>query len=218
VTSFARAPRLSSVIFDLGGVVFDSPLALITEYEVRHGFPPHFVARMVGGYDGPAGPWQRLECGDISLAEFCGLFDRDAAAKGVPLQTADLMREIHEGAAIRPPMIAAIRKLRENGLKVAALTNNWVVGDDHDARMGALKREFDGFIESCKVRMRKPDARIYGLACEALGTAPESAVFLDDIGSNLKAAKALGMTTIKVGDPEIALRELGSVIGVDLGV
>lgn len=208
---------LSSVIFDLGGVVFDSPLALITEFEARNGLPAHFVARMVGGYGGRDGPWQRLECGDLSLEDFCDRFDRDAAAAGVPFCTAELMREMHERAAVRPIMIAAIRKLRESGFKVGALTNNWVVGEDHDERMGALGREFDAFVESCKVRMRKPDRRIYGLACEALGVPPSRAVFLDDIGSNLKAAKALGMTTIKVGDPGAALRELGTLLGLDLG-
>lgn len=215
VTS-STASGVVAVIFDLGGVVFDSPLALITEYEARHALPTHFVARMVGGYGGPEGPWQRLECGDISLAEFCGRFDADAEALGVSLRTADLMREMHERASIRPIMVDGIRRLRASGFKVGALTNNWAVGDDHDARMRPLKDEFDVFVESCKVRMRKPDPRIYLHACEALGVEPPAAVFLDDIGSNLKAAKSLGMTTIKVEDPEMALRELGTLLGATL--
>jgi putative hydrolase of the HAD superfamily len=209
---------LTAVLFDLGGVVFDSPLSFITEYEAKHDLPAHFVARMVGGYGGPDGPWQRLECGDISLSEFCERFDTDALALGVELRTADLMREMHERAAIRPVMVEGIRKLRAHGFKVGALTNNWVVGDDHDARMRPLREEFDAFVESCKVRMRKPDPRIYAHACETLGIEPGLVVFLDDIGSNLKAAKGLGMTTIKVRDAESALSELGGIVGVDLVV
>ncbi|HEX7670808.1 MAG TPA: HAD family phosphatase [Polyangiaceae bacterium] len=215
--SSGSSDSLSSVIFDLGGVVFDSPLALINEYEARHGLPTHFVARMVGGYGGPDGPWQRLECGDLSLSGFCERFDADAEALGVSLRTAELMREMHESAAVRPSMIDGIRKLRASGFKVAALTNNWEVGEDHDERMSPLRSEFDAFVESCKVRMRKPDPRIYLHACEALGIQPDAAVFLDDIGSNLKAAKALGMATIKVSDPAAALGELAALLGVDLG-
>ena len=41
-------------------------------------------------------------------------------------------------------------------------------------------------------------------------------VVLDDIGLDLKAARALGMTTIKVSDPDVALRELGALVGFDL--
>jgi epoxide hydrolase-like predicted phosphatase len=208
--------NITAVIFDLGGVVFDSPLALISEYETRNGLPPHFVARIVGGYGGADGPWQRLERGEILLAEFCEHFDRDARAAGHTLRTAELMREMHERASLRPVMLDAIRSLRLRGYKVSALTNNWAVGDDHDERMSPLRAEFDGFVESCKVGMRKPDPRIFLHACELLGIEPKEAAFLDDIGENLKAARKLGMATIKVGLPEAAIEELGTVLGVPL--
>ncbi len=63
--------------------------------------------------------------------------------------------------------------------------------------------------------MRKPDPRIYQLVCDRLEVGPEEAVFLDDIGRNLKAARALGMTTIKVDDPAQALGDLGVALGLD---
>jgi len=64
--------------------------------------------------------------------------------------------------------------------------------------------------------MRKPDPRMYQLICRELGVAPSQTVFLDDIGTNLKSARALGMTTIKVEDPELALRELGALLALEL--
>ena len=82
--------------------------------------------------------------------------------------------------------------------------------------MEPLRTEFDVFVESCKVGLRKPDPLIYALACRELDVPPSAAVFLDDIGSNLKAAKALGMTTIKVDDPAVALGELGRIVGLSL--
>jgi putative hydrolase of the HAD superfamily len=64
--------------------------------------------------------------------------------------------------------------------------------------------------------MRKPDPRMYQLVCAQLGVTPPQAAFLDDIGANLKSARALGMRTIKVDEPERALRELGALVGFDV--
>ena len=66
------------------------------------------------------------------------------------------------------------------------------------------------------VGLRKPDPAIYRLAFAQLGVPGERIVFLDDIGANLKAARELGMTTIKVLDAEQALRELEEHVGIDL--
>ena len=70
--------------------------------------------------------------------------------------------------------------------------------------------------ESSKVGLRKPDPRIYHLTCERLEVQPAEAAFLDDIGANLKSARALGMLTIKVEEAEAAIEELGRELGLDL--
>jgi putative hydrolase of the HAD superfamily len=75
---------------------------------------------------------------------------------------------------------------------------------------------FDLVIESSKVRVRKPELRFYQLALEAVGAAPTETAYLDDLGINLKPARALGMTTIKVEDPDTALGELEGVLGISL--
>jgi epoxide hydrolase-like predicted phosphatase len=207
---------IQAVVFDLGGVVFESPVDLIRAYERKAGLPEHLIARIVGGYGGADGLWQKLERGELPLGDFCTRFDGDARALGHALSSADMMREMADGAALRPSMVEAIRKIRARGLKVGALTNNWEVGDDHDERLAPLRDEFHVFVESCKVRMRKPEPAIFELTARKLGVQLSDAAFLDDMGPNLKAARALGMTTIKVGNPETALCELASVLGFDL--
>jgi putative hydrolase of the HAD superfamily len=79
-----------------------------------------------------------------------------------------------------------------------------------------LRDLFDVFIESSVEGLRKPDPRIYELACSRLGVTPAEAVFLDDIGANLKPARQLGLTTIKVDEPGAALAELASTLGFPL--
>ncbi len=75
---------------------------------------------------------------------------------------------------------------------------------------------FDVVLESSKLGVRKPEPAFYALACERLGVEPDECVFLDDLGVNLKPARELGMTTIKVGDPAVAIAELGALLGLDL--
>jgi len=80
----------------------------------------------------------------------------------------------------------------------------------------AVLQLFHHVVESSKVGLRKPDPAIYTLMCDALGVAPENAVFLDDLGINLKPARALGMRTIKVEDPDVALAQLQALVGFAL--
>jgi putative hydrolase of the HAD superfamily len=75
---------------------------------------------------------------------------------------------------------------------------------------------FDVVVESSVEGVRKPDPAIYQLTLDRLGIAAEAAVYLDDLGINLKPARAMGMTTIKVGDPDAALADLAAVLGFAL--
>ncbi|HTF35626.1 MAG TPA: HAD family phosphatase [Myxococcota bacterium] len=204
--------RYRAVLFDLGGVVLGSPLHVIAGYERERGIPAGFVNRVVVS-SGPSGAWSRLERGELSLEEFHSAFDAECAAAGQPIDARTLMELVHMASEPRPPMLEAIRRIRARGLSTGAITNNWV-SEAEGTR--ALRPNFDAFVESCVTGMRKPDPRIYRIACEGLGIDPPQAVFLDDIGANLKPARALGMTTIKVDDPEVALRELEGVLGFEL--
>jgi putative hydrolase of the HAD superfamily len=205
---------ISAVIFDLGGVVLDSPLDVFVAYERELGIPPHTVNRNIVAA-GSQGAWSRLERGELSMPEFYAAFDAEMAAAGLTVSGAAIMARLSSHTAIRPQAVRAVRTLRAAGRRVAALTNNWA-NEDQGSKMAVLRDEFDVFIESTRVGLRKPDPRIYQLACSELGVEPSQAAFLDDIGLNLKAARALGMTTIKVVSLPEALAELSRVTGVAL--
>jgi len=206
----------TAVIFDLGGVVLDSPLHAIARFEREHGIPAGFVNRVVVS-TGAGGAWSRLERGELRVEEWVPAFERDCAEAGQVLSAGRMMEAIRGASEPRPRMIAAIRAIRARGLRVGALTNNWVAEEPSANRLGQELRElFDAFVESALVGLRKPDPRIYEHACRELGVSPSTSIFLDDIGANLKAARALGMHTIKVDTPEQALVELESALGFPL--
>ena len=201
-----------AVIFDLGGVILGSPLHAIARFERERGIEPGFINRVVVAA-GPGGAWARLERGELSMEAFFGAFEGDCAAAGRRLSARALMERIAEAAEPRPRMLEAVRRIRSSGLRAAALTNNWI-GDGTGADV--LKPFFDVFVESSVLGLRKPDPRIYRHTCDAIGVAPNEAIFLDDIGGNLKTARQLGMATIKVDDPDDALRELELLLEIDL--
>jgi len=201
-----------AVLFDLGGVVVGSPLEAIAAYEAELGLERNAINRVVVD-TGPAGAWSRLERGELTLDAFYPAFEADCAAAGARISAREMMVRVAAATEPRPIMLEAIRRIREAGLLAGAITNNWITEDEGT---GVLRDHFDAFVESAVVGIRKPDPRIYHLACEQLGVTPPDAVFLDDIGSNLKAARELGMTTIRVAAPAAALAELEAVLGLAL--
>jgi putative hydrolase of the HAD superfamily len=203
-----------AVIFDLGGVVLGSPLHAIAAYERETGIPEGFVNRVV--YEtAPTGAWSRLERGELAMDAFFGAFEADCAAAGREIDARTMFGRMAEASQPRPQMLEAIRRIRAEGLLTAALTNNWASEEDLDGTR-ALRPHFDVFVESSVVGLRKPDPQIYHHACGELGIEPPDAVFLDDIGSNLKSARGLGMETIKVVEPDQALGELETLLGLAL--
>jgi len=213
-TASARPP-IRAVIFDLGGVVLGSPLHAIADFEREHDLPPGFVNRVVVE-TGAGGAWARHERGEVQTEIFMEEFARECSSAGHALSVPELFQRMQEISEVRPRMLDAIRRIRAQGLLTAALTNNFP--NDADDRGGrALRAHFDGFFESSTLGLHKPDPRIYQHACQALRVEPPESVFLDDIGRNLKTARTLGMVTIKVDDPDTALRQLETLLGFPLG-
>lgn len=207
----------NAVLFDLGGVVLGSPLHAIRDYEQELGLTRNAI-NLVAANTAPTGAWSRLERGELEMETFYGEFEADCLAAGHTIDARVMMERMAQSSGPRPSMLAAIARLREAGWKVGALTNNWAHTENAERNDGTrvLRDRFDVFIESSVEGLRKPDPAIYRLACERLDARPEEVIFLDDIGGNLKPAKAMGMATIKVDTPEIALSELSALVGLGL--
>lgn len=205
LTSPIPPPR--AVIFDLGGVVFESPLHEIATFEAENGLVEQSIATAIGRA-GPDGAWSRLERGELARLAFPAVFAVELSGYGIDIDTADLMSRIEGSFRVRPEMIRAITRLRSQGTAVAALTNNWSPMAETE-----IATHFDVFVESVTSGARKPEPAIYLLTCDKLGIAATEIAMLDDIGSNLKTARDLGMATHKVSDPAVAIKWLGDIFG-----
>jgi putative hydrolase of the HAD superfamily len=199
---------IRAVLFDFGGVLSTSPFEAFERYERDRGLPPGFL-RSVNATDPDANAWARLERAELDLDAFDEAFAIESEALGHRVPGADVLALL--AGDVRPEMIEAVRRCGEHH-RTALLTNN-VLGTMDDPRIGELLALFDVVVESSVVGVRKPEPAFYELACERLGIDPTEAVFLDDLGINLKPARAMGMATIKVGDPAVALDELEAILG-----
>lgn len=210
-----------AVLWDFGGVILSSPFEAFDRYERDAGLPKDFI-RGLNTRNPDTNAWAKMERSEVSLQGFVDLFEAEARESGQELDGWTVLRIL--SGDIRPQMVEALRRCKAAGFRVACITNNMKTGEGPGMSRSPEKARavaevmalFEHVVESSKVGFRKPDPRIYQYACKLVGVAPEYCVYLDDLGINLKPARALGMRTIKVGDPDAALAELQEMVGIPL--
>ena len=208
---------ISTVLFDFGGVITTSPFEAFSRYEQEKNLPDGLI-RKVNTSNSNDNAWAKLERGDVTTGGFAALFEEEARSLGYEVKGGDVLGLL--SGALRPQMASAVRSLMAAGKRVACLTNNFAAA--HDAPLHAqpeVQAVFDLFeevFESSRLGVRKPEPEFYQRALDVLGVQPSETVFLDDLGINLKPARAMGMTTIKVVDPDQALAELGQILGMEI--
>ncbi|HWQ37007.1 MAG TPA: HAD-IA family hydrolase [Burkholderiales bacterium] len=209
-----------AVLFDFGGVITDSPFEAFRRFERSRGLPEGFL-QSVNRNNPEDNAWARFERGELGLADFDRAFAEEARRAGYEVRGAEVVGLIY--GPVRPAMLRAVARCRERFL-TACLTNNFRLGGARGslgecgppAEWKTALSLFHEVIESSQIGARKPERRFYEIACARLVIEPGSAVFLDDIGANLKPAREMGMRTLKVVDPEAAIVELQSLLGIAL--
>lgn len=211
---------ITAVFWDFGGVLTTSPFENFRRYEEQHGLPRDFL-RTINATNPDSNAWARFERSELGLDAFDEAFAEESAAAGHRVPGRDIIRLL--SGQLRSDMVDALRRIRGQ-YRIACITNNVRAGEgpgmQTDAERAweieAVMAEFEQVVESSRLGLRKPDPRIYQHACELMAVSPEEVVYLDDLGVNLKPARELGMTTIKVGDPDAALASLEDILGMRL--
>ena len=201
-----------AIIWDFGGVITSSPFEAFNKFELSNNLPKDII-RSINSENPDNNAWAKFERNDIDLNEFDELFSIEAGNKGYEISGKSVVKLL--SGDIRKSMVDFLLLLKKN-FKLGCITNN--IQNDKNDRINHLNDAskvmeiFDHIIESSKVGLRKPDPKIYYMSCDALGVNPTECIYLDDLGINLKPAKKIGMTTIKVIDPDDAIREVKNYI------
>lgn len=213
-------PDLDAILWDFGGVLTTSPFEAFNRYEVERGLPKDFI-RSVNATNPDTNAWARFEASKIDRSTFDVAFQQEAQALGHDVRGADVLRLL--SGDVRPRMVAALDACKHH-YRVGCITNNVKSGrgtgmastQDRANAVAAVMARFDCVVESSLEGVRKPNPDIYRIACERLGVESSRCAFLDDLGINLKPAKAMGMQTIKVLSEEQALEDLSQLTGLQL--
>ena len=211
---------IEAILWDFGGVITSSPFEAFSAYEQRNGLPKDFI-RGINATNPDTNAWAQFESNQIDADTFDRLFAEEALAAGHSVAGKEVLALL--SGSIRPRMVAVLNACKRH-YKIGCITNNVKSGagpgmarsSEKANQIAEIMALFDHVVESSELGIRKPDPRIYQIACEALGVAPENCVFLDDLGINLKPAKAQGMATIKVLNESQACDDLQKLTGIEL--
>jgi putative hydrolase of the HAD superfamily len=208
---------IDAVIWDFGGVLTTSPFEAFARFEAGRGLPAGIIRR-TNAANHWENAWAKFERAEIDIEAFDQLFAAESRLLGAEVRGRDVLPLL--SGDLRPEMIEALRRVKTS-FKTGCITNNLpanAIGSSsgrtlYVAEVTAL---FDHIIESAKIGLRKPDPRIYWMMVAALVVDPAACVYLDDLGVNLKPAREMGMTTIKVVDAPQAIAELEAATGMEL--
>jgi putative hydrolase of the HAD superfamily len=208
-----------AVIWDFGGVFTSSPFEAFARYEREKGLPENLI-RQINSANPLENAWAKFERSELDLDQFDVEFANEARALGHHVPGKDIIALL--SGDFRPDVIEALRRIKKAGYKTGCITNN-VPANMSGSKEGRtlyareIMEMFDHLIESSKIGIRKPNPRIYEMMCEELSVEPSACIYLDDLGMNLKPAKAMGMATIKVESGPQAIGELEKLLDMKLG-
>ena len=208
---------LEAVIWDFGGGLTSSPFEAFARFEREHGLPTDIIRR-TNASNHHENAWAKFERAEVDLETFDRLFAAESKALGAEVRGKDVLPLL--SGDLRPEMVEALKRIKSR-FRTGCITNNLPANAIGSASGRSLYIAevmvlFDHVIESAKIGLRKPDPKIYRMMLEALGVDPKHCVYLDDLGVNLKPARAMGMTTIKVVNARQAIAELEAATGLAL--
>jgi HAD superfamily hydrolase (TIGR01509 family) len=208
---------LRGVLFDSGDVLMrptspnDAP---VTEAWRRWFGGPRFVATIHASL-----PGLRLDDADRAFAAgmryldqrhhqplctaaeerelFTGFYRIVLATLGVQDPPPALLQELVEGeddeVAIAPfPEVAGVlHRLRDRGLRLGVLTENWPSVETAYQRLG-LRPLFDAFVISAQEARLKDDPELFAIAAARMDLPPKAMLFVDDWPPHVQTALAAG--------------------------
>ncbi|MEH2490504.1 HAD-IA family hydrolase [Bradyrhizobium sp. AZCC 2230] len=209
---------IEAVIFDFGGVLTSSPFEAFSRFETERGLPIDIIRR-TNAANHLENAWAKFERAEVDVDTFDHLFAEESRALGAEVRGREVLPLLQ--GDLRPEMVEALKRIKAQ-FKTGCITNNLpanAIGSmtGRSLYVAEIMVLFDHVIESAKIGLRKPDPRIYRLMVETLKVDPKNCVYLDDLGVNLKPAREMGMTTIKVTSGAQAIAELEKVTGLKLG-
>ena len=195
----------AAVVFDLGGVLIDwDPRHLYRKLFVDEAAMEDFLATIC------THEWHRHHDAGRSYAENARLLKRQHPDKAALIDAFGARQDEMIAGAI-DETVAVLRELDRRGVPLYALSNWPAEGFPSARRRFEFLSSFRGILISGEVGVIKPDPRIYELLIERFALDPRRTVYIDDVETNLAAARPFGMHGIRFTTAAGLREELAAV-------
>ncbi|HVD86304.1 MAG TPA: HAD family phosphatase [Solirubrobacterales bacterium] len=210
-------PEIKAIVSDFGGVLTTPLLGSFERVQDEIEIPAESLGKALGSASEERGenPLFELERGELEEAAFLELLSEHLEPLVGHRPHLHRFREVYFDALDpNEPMIELMRELRDQGLRMAMLTNNVREWEPLWRSMLPVDEIFETIVDSAFVGCRKPEARIYELTLKRIGVPAAACLFIDDIPPNCRGAEAAGMNAIHFRDNEQAITEIRSLVEV----
>jgi putative hydrolase of the HAD superfamily len=208
--------EIKAIVSDFGGVLTTPLLASFAAIQDDIGVTAENLGMAMrhGLEEGEEMPLFQLERGEISEDQFLDrLEDGLEAILGHRPHLHHFRHMFFDALDPNEEMLALMRELKGEGLKMALLTNNVREWEPLWRSMLPVDEIFEEIVDSAFVGCRKPEARIYELTLERIGMPAEACLFIDDLHTNVEGAEAVGMNAVHFRSNEQAIPEIRAALG-----
>jgi putative hydrolase of the HAD superfamily len=207
--------QIKAIVSDFGGVLTTPLVGSFMAFQDETGIATEDLGKamqVVAEADGEH-PLYALERGEITEVAFL-----EKIAGGLePLvghrPEMHRFKEIYFRALNpNPPMIELMRELKDEGFRMAMLTNNVREWEPLWRSMLPVDEIFELVVDSAFVGRRKPEPEIYRLTLERIGLPAEACLFVDDVEVNCEGAREIGLNAIHFRENAQAIAEIRAAL------
>jgi putative hydrolase of the HAD superfamily len=207
--------EIKTIVSDFGGVLTTPLIESFMAYQDKTGITTETLGKAMQAAAEANGenPLFEMERGEITEVAFLDqLTDALEPLLGHRPEM-HRFREIYfEALDVNPPMIELMRELKDEGYRMAMLTNNVREWEPLWRPMLPVDEIFETVVDSGFVGCRKPESKIYELTLERVGEPAAACLFVDDVLVNCEGARKAGLHAVHFQDNKQAIAEIRAAL------
>jgi putative hydrolase of the HAD superfamily len=202
--------RVEAIVCDFGGVLTTPLVESFMAFQDQTGITTETLGKAMQAAAEANGdnPLFEMERGEITEVAFLAMLTDQLVPLLGHRPEMHRFKEIYfEALEPNPAMIDLMRALKDEGYRMAMLTNNVREWEPLWRAMLPVDEIFETVVDC-----RKPESRIYELTLERIARPAETCLFIDDVLVNIEGARKAGLRAVHFQDNEQAIPEIRAAL------
>jgi putative hydrolase of the HAD superfamily len=207
--------KVEAIVCDFGGVLTTPLVESFMAFQDQTGITTETLGKAMQAASDAGGdnPLYEMERGEITEVAFLEVLTNHLEPLLGHRPEMHRFKEIYfEALEPNPEMIDLMRTLKDEGYRMAMLTNNVREWEPLWRAMLPVDEIFETVVDSGFVGCRKPESRIYELTLERIKQPAETCLFIDDVLVNIEGARKAGLNAVHFQDNEQAIPEIRAAL------